>query len=78
MMAWFTQYNDPYPNVTLDSELFDLTEEIYATHQKYRIAASFKQHVKGHQDNSTESKNLPLPAQFNVKADHTHLASSFY
>ena len=67
-------YHDPYPNVTLDSE-FDLTEEIYATHQQYNIAPTFK-HVKGHQHNSTAFKNLSLSAQLNVEADH--LASSFY
>ena len=41
-------YTYPYPNITLEPE-FDLVEEIYATHKKYQITASFK-HVKGHQD----------------------------
>ena len=52
---------------TLEPE-FDLVEEIYATHQRYNIAASF-QHVKGHQDGSKELRSLPLPAQLNVEAD---------
>ena len=67
-------YTHPYPNITLEPE-FDLVEEIYATHQRYHITASFK-HVKGHQDKSKDLSSLPLPAQLNVEADS--LASSFY
>ena len=67
-------YGDPYPNITLDPE-FDLTEEIYKTHQKYNINASF-QHVKGHQDDAIDVHDLPLDAQLNAEADH--LSNAFY
>ena len=67
-------YTRPYPNISLEPE-FDLVEEIYATHQRYNITASF-QHVKGHQDWSKELSSLRLPAQLNVEADS--LASAFY
>ena len=68
------QYTTPYSNATLAAE-FDLTEEIYQTHQRYRIASSFI-HVKGHQDDHIEFEKLPLMAQLNVEADE--LASLFY
>ena len=51
------QYTIPYSNATLAAE-FDLTEEIYQTHQRYRIASSFI-HVKGHQDDHIEFEKLP-------------------
>ena len=41
-------YTYPYPNITLEPE-FDLVEEIFVTHKRYQITASF-QHVKGLQD----------------------------
>ena len=68
------QHIGPYPNMTLDPEL-DLVEERYATRWQYKISASFN-HVKGHQDSSTPSKSLSLPAKLNVEADN--LASSIY
>ena len=60
-------YDYPYPNTTLKSE-FDLTGQIYQTHQAYNIKATFH-HVKGHQDKTTKFDKLPLLAQLNIKAD---------
>ena len=68
------QYEATYPNSTLAPE-YDLTEEIYCTHRKYNIEATFC-HVKGHQDDDQDIDDLTLPARLNVYADR--LASRFY
>ena len=60
-------YIDPYPNATLKAE-FDLVEQIYLTIQKYQLKAIFR-HVKGHQDDKCEYKDLSLESQLNVDAD---------
>ena len=60
-------YDYPYPNTTLKSE-FDLTKQIYRTHQAYNINSTFH-HVKNHQDKTTKFKKLPLFAQLNIEAD---------
>ena len=67
-------YTHPYPNMTLKAE-YDLTEQIYNTHQKYRIKATFT-HVKGHQDDDAIYDDLSLEAQLNVDADE--LAEKYY
>ena len=67
-------YTNPYPNMTLKAE-FDLTEQIYDTHQKYKIIATFT-HVKGHQDDDATYDDLSLEAQLNVDADE--LAEQHY
>jgi hypothetical protein len=54
------QYNEPYPNETLQSE-FDVTEQIYKTQTEYNINATFKW-VKGHQDKRIQKEDLPLKA----------------
>ena len=46
----------------------DLGEAFFVTQKENNIRARFKW-VKGHQDNKTRYKNLPLEAQLNVDAD---------
>jgi hypothetical protein len=60
-------YEAPFPNETLTSE-FDISEQIYMTQKENNIKARFKW-VKGHQDNNTKYKELPLEAQLNIDAD---------
>ena len=60
-------FTNCYPNLTLASE-FDITEQIYMTHKKYHIEATFV-HVKGHQDSTNAIHRLPLLAQLNIEAD---------
>ena len=61
------EYTVPYPNNTLSSE-YDVTEQIYLSHQAYGIKASFH-HVYGHQDDKIEYKDLPIESKLNCDAD---------
>jgi hypothetical protein len=60
-------YEDPFPNETLTSE-YDISVQIYNTQKEHNIKARFKW-MKGHQDNKTRYKDLPLEAPLNVDAD---------
>ena len=68
------EYTIPYTNNTVVSE-YDLTEQIYQTHQTSSIETIFS-HVKGHQDDNDDYKKLPLHAQLNV--DTNRLADLYH
>ena len=68
------RYINPYFNTTLGAE-FDLTKQIHLLHKAHNLPSYF-QHVKGHQDRTTEYAKLDLPAQLNCDADQ--LAGQFY
>ena len=61
------EYTLPYSNNTLSSE-YDVTEQIFLSHQTYGINASFH-HVYGHQDNKIEYTDLPTEAKLNCDTD---------
>ena len=65
-----------YPNVTMESE-WDVLAEIKATLEALAPASQPTfDHIKGHQDRTCPTEDLPLQAQLNCKADK--LAERFF
>jgi hypothetical protein len=57
-----------YANATLTAD-WDLTEQIHQTFEEAKIPRHSYEWVKGHQDDHRDYESLPVPAQYNIRAD---------
>ena len=67
-MMRLREYPFIYPNTSMEPE-WDCLAQIQATTQALTMMAPTIDHVKGHQDATTQYKELPLLAQLNCDAD---------
>ena len=70
----YQRYKTYFPNATSNAD-WDVVQAIVSTCTHMHLVPYFR-HVKGHQDDKTIYRNLPLEAQLNVDADHE--AGSYY
>ena len=57
-----------YPSETLRPD-WDLTKEIHAQYENLEINVEYIW-VRGHQDKDTAVEELPIPSQYNIKAEN--------